>query len=62
MPKEDKRGGLVGETFLPAAAGQSSFSLLVLGGMVSGRHRRDPSREEKRASTQRPNPNIVTHG
>lgn len=43
MPREAKRGGLVGKTFLPAAAGQSSFSLLVLGGMVSGIQSRDLS-------------------
>lgn len=50
MPREAKREALVGETFLPAAAGQSSFSLLVLGGMVSGRHSREPS--QRRGESQ----------
>lgn len=50
MPREAKREALVGENFLPAAAGQSSFSLLVLGGMVSGRHSREPS--QRRGESQ----------
>lgn len=52
MPREAKREGLVGETFLPAAARQSSSSLLVLGGIVSGRHSRDPS--QRRGESQPP--------
>lgn len=52
MPREAKRGGLVGKTFLPAAAGQSSFSLLVLGGMVSGIQSRDLS--QRRGESQPP--------